>query len=60
MKIKANFRQVAFDASLHGYFDSKAIYCLKSLCNSTNNKEAIDRQIPQSSNSLQVTWETRA
>ena len=37
---KIKYTPVAFDASINHYFESKSIYCLISLSNFTNNKEA--------------------
>ena len=39
MKIQVNYAPVD-SVSIQYYFDSKAIYCLISLCNFMNNKEA--------------------
>ena len=54
------YSSVVFYASINDYFDSKSTYSLISLSDFTNNKESLDRQISQNSNSRLVTRETRA
>ena len=40
IELKYIYASIAFDASVTDYFESKSIYCLISLSNITNNKEA--------------------
>ena len=39
IQLKQIYAAVAFDASINDYFDSKAICCVISLSNFTNNEE---------------------
>ena len=45
-KFKSVYAAVYSDVSVSNYFDFQIIYCLISLSNFTNNKEAFDLQIP--------------